>query len=1172
MKSAWQLGMAAAFGLSLTLVHCECDPGLTKTPEPDIEVKNPDTGVTNDQETIEIRFGDVEPGSTLVKQIDLGNVGNAPLIIGGYGLIVDALDMRCPRQSSEFEVQPPAQQFNPGQRALLSLVYVPRDGGEDCAILRIQSNDPDESEKDLRVYLFGRGAAPKLCVSTPVIDFGEVYINTHASKEVELSNCGTKPLVIQSLLPQRSFPPFSIDSVPTLPTAPLEPGDAIAVSFGFESATPGDYDDESTSAGMAQVNSIGPVNPQSFLVLKARAVTPPVCDLQVVPRAVNFGHVRQGQDRTVALLVQNRGRLPCTIQSFERTSGSADFSLETGAAPPTRTLPPGATDMPAPAIRFAPSSEATLNAVFTLTSDDPDEATIAISVEGDSTPVSGCLIEPDPSVLNFGIASTSQTNSLTTALTNVGDETCTIKSVAVVEGGVDFSAQALSIPVIGSPVLPGEALDQVVDFRPASPGDKTGRMRVVFKLAALEWPLPPDQTTDVLLYGSASAPTICIDPMLVDFGEVPARQRVCQLVTVSNCGNSELILRGVTLQSGSSDSFTITPPGGLPGAMAPGTSATVEVCYAPLNTDGDFGAIEIISDDPDDSTAVVLVRGNAAGLCPPVLRCRPRALDMGELDTDMGGTRTIVCTNYDPLLVVTVSAVTITTPNQFSVSADVPTVLGPGDQLAVQVSFAPGWEGTYTAVVELISDDACEQNTVSVVARGVPPRLPACIPPQSFSPQTLWSWERSSVEPDADQVWVSPLVTNMTDDNGDGLIDVNDVPDVIFTAFDAREYRQNTDISGGSIDHANDPIRGYLRVVSGDDGHEIYSLGGEANALSSETTVAVADIDGDNRPEVVAVKWLLLEGEELISGMGKTFGKYKYGFLMAYEHDGTFKWQSEEWRGQKEDLEDSGGIAIADMDHDGFPEIVYGANLFDRNGHRLWVGEAGRGNNGHGAQSYPVNIDNQGSLELVAGNTVYRGDGSVLWHRDDLGDGPSLAVDLDGNGTPEVVLHNNDGEGCGGSLYVLNGLTGATVSGPWNIPNPNPPDDNPDQEGVQCSSPITTIPSASDYDGDGLPEIVVANQSAITAFERDGTIMWTAEIWDNTGMAGPAGFDFEGDGRYEVVYADESKAWAFSTTGVAPNFSFATIYEADRASKTIAEVAVVADVNNDLQAEMLVAF
>jgi len=1165
--------MALLFGLSLTLARCECDPGLSKVPAPDIEVKNPDTGVTNDQQVVEIAFGDVEPGASLVKKIDIGNVGTAPLIIGGYGLVVDPLDARCPRQSGEFEVQPPSGEINPGDRVLLSLVYVPRDGGADCAILRIQSNDPDDSEKDLKVYLSARGAAPKLCADFSVIDFGDVNINTHASKDVQLSNCGTKPLVIQSVLPQRSFPPFSIDTTPTLPSSPLEPGAAITVSFGFESATPADFDDEATSAGMVQVNSVGPVNPQSFLVLKARAVTPPVCDLQPMPRTIPFGHVRQGQSRSYNLLIQNRGRLPCTIQSFGRTAGSSDFTLETGTAPPERTLAAGASE-PA-TLKFTPSSEATLNAVFTLQSDDPDEASININVEGDSTPVSGCLIEPDPSVLNFGTASTSQTTSLTTALTNVGDETCTIKSVSIVQGGADFSAQALSIPIIGSPVMAGSAMDQVVDFRPASPGEKNGIMRVVFKAAAMTFPLPPEQHVDVVLYGNASAPAICVNPMLVDFGVVTARQQVCQSVTIDNCGNSELLLRGVALQSGSDTSFTITPPGGLPSAMQPGTSATVQVCYTPTDTDGDFGAIEVISDDPDDSTTVVLLRGNAGAMCPPLLVCRPRNLDMGEIESDVAATRTIVCTNYGTEAVFADDVTMTPTPTPggpFAVSANTPVVLGPGDQLAIQVTFGPGYVGTFTATVDVVSSNACTQNSVGVVANGVEPDLPRCIPPQSFSPQTLWSWEASAIEPQATQVWTSPLVVNMTDDNGDGLIDVNDVPDVIFTSFDAAEFRANTDISGGSIDKANDAIRGYVRVVSGDDGREILSIGTEAYAASSETIPAVADIDGDNKPEIVAVKWLLLPGEELISGMGKTFGKYKYGYLIAFEHDGTFKWQSEEWRGVKEDLEDSGAVSIADMDHDGFPEIVYATTVFDRNGHRLWSGEAGRGNNGHGAQTYPVNLDNQGSLELIAGNTVYRGDGSVLWSRDDLGDGASFAVDLDGNGTPEVVLHNNDGEVCNGSLYVLNGLTGATVAGPWNIPNPNPPDDDQNTEGNQCSGPITTIPAAADFDGDGLPEIVVANQSAISVFDRDGTILWSADIYDGTGMAGPCGFDFEGDGRYEVVYADETKAWAFSTTGTAPNYSFTKIYEADRASRTIAEVAVVADINNDLQAEMLVAF
>ncbi|MFH1807199.1 MAG: choice-of-anchor D domain-containing protein [Pseudomonadota bacterium] len=1148
----WRRGTALVSLLTiLGLARCDCGTELTEIPTPDIEVMDPETGTRNDQSPVFITFGDVQPGATLTKKVQIRNAGTAPLVIQGYGLLVDSGDSHCPAPSAEFELQPAPQQFNPEEQKQLNIVYVPRDGGEDCAILRIASNDPDEAE--VRVYLTGRGAAPKLCVSTSQVDFGEVNINTHETRDVTLSNCGTQPLTLQTLTPQRSFPPFSIDTAPTLPHGPLAPGDTVIVTFGFESATTGDFSDPSSSAGFLQIDAVGPINPTSFLVLTAVAITPPACDLDAVPRSVQLGHVRPGQSRSYDVALINRGRLECSLQSITRTAGSTDFTITAGGAPPARTIAAGGQSTVT--FQFAPSQSALANATFTVASDDPAEATFDIQLEGDGTIPSGCFIEPDPLSLNFGTASTSQTTNLSVVLNNIGDEVCLVRKAEISQGAPDFFVGNIGFPIIGAIVPAGDSLSVPVSFKPVSEGPKTGRLRIEFKEQGFG---TPTQNAYVDLVGNGSAPQICVDPSLLDFGTVNTGQRPCAPVAVSNCGQTELNLRGVVLQSGSSQAFEVTPPAGLPGALQPGQSINVQVCYRPDDMGGDLGAIEIISDDPDDNTTVVLLRGNASGLCPPFLACEPDTLDMGDIPSDQPATRTVICTNYGTE-VVSISSVAVSPAPPFAVSAVQPAVLGPGDQLAVQVTFGPGYVGAFTAQVSIHSNACHPIINVDVTVAGVEPNLPPCIPPRTFSPQTLWRWDGSAVESAADQVWVTPMVANMNDDNGDGLVDVNDIPDVIFNSFDGAEFRSNTNLQNDNGDHMNDPIRSYLRIVSGDDGHEIVSVGGEQYAMDSEVNMAVADIDGDNLPEVVGGKWLVLEGTEILSGGPKLNGKFKYGYLIAFEHDGTFKWVSEEWRGSEDDMENSGAVSIADVDKDGFPEILFGHNLFDRNGHLLWTGTEGSANSGHGPQTFAVNLDGQGPMEIVAGRTVYRSDGSVLWNRDDIYDGNPIVIDVDVNGTPELVLRNDQ-------LHILNALTGATVAGPFDIPNPNPETD----ENGNASGVIPTIPAAADFDGDGRPEIVVANQSAVVVFEADGTVLWMADIYDGSGMAGPSAFDFEGDGHYEVVYADESKAWAFSTVGGSPGFL--KIYEADRSSRTIAEIATVADINNDGRAEMVVVF
>jgi hypothetical protein len=52
-------------------------------------------------------------------------------------------------------------------------------------------------------------------------------------------------------------------------------------------------------------------------------------------------------------------------------------------------------------------------------------------------------------------------------------------------------------------------------------------------------------------------------------------------------------------------------------------------------------------------------------------------------------------------------------------------------------------------------------------------------PPNSFEPEIQWAWTGPNGEPYS---IVTPLVANLTDDNGDGEIDLCDVPDVVVVA------------------------------------------------------------------------------------------------------------------------------------------------------------------------------------------------------------------------------------------------------------------------------------------------------------------------------------------------------------------------------------------------------
>ena len=83
--------------------------------------------------------------------------------------------------------------------------------------------------------------------------------------------------------------------------------------------------------------------------------------------------------------------------------------------------------------------------------------------------------------------------------------------------------------------------------------------------------------------------------------------------------------------------------------------------------------------------------------------------------------------------------------------------------------------------------------------------------------------------PQWDQESVAPAVANLTDDNGDGLIDPNDIPDIVVVAFAGSNY--HTD--------------GMMYVLSGDDGRVHFSV--SSPRFGPGCGVAIGDVEVGER-------------------------------------------------------------------------------------------------------------------------------------------------------------------------------------------------------------------------------------------------------------------------------------------------------------------------------------
>ncbi|NUP07893.1 MAG: VCBS repeat-containing protein [Polyangiaceae bacterium] len=439
-------------------------------------------------------------------------------------------------------------------------------------------------------------------------------------------------------------------------------------------------------------------------------------------------------------------------------------------------------------------------------------------------------------------------------------------------------------------------------------------------------------------------------------------------------------------------------------------------------------------------------------------------------------------------------------------------------------------------------------------------------PPGEFAPGLDCAWNgpaAGSPYQAYDDVVMTPVVANLTDDNGDGMVTLDDIPDVAFITYRLQE--------DGCCN-----TQGVLRIVSGGcnaDGsmtehvsigaNEIQADIGTAGIwLDNSGGLAAGDIDDDGSIDLVAT--------------------VQNGGTIAFERDGSVKWFQPTYPARAAGDHLAGTTpSIADIDGDGAPEIIQGRVVLNgEDGSLQWVGTAGVGTNGFlGPVSSSGDIDLDGKLEVLAGATAYADDGTPKWTFDFLGD-PITAANCQSSNFPcdgftATGNFDQDDEGevvivRAGKIYIVN-----HDGTPMLDPTTNQP--------VVVSIPVDDCgkneggpPTVADFDGDQVAEVGVAGSDFYIVMDleclatplpancSDPGIRWKVANADcSSRVTGSSVFDFDGDGKTEVIYNDEQYFRIFDgTTGN-------VLTQIENHSHTRLEMPIIADVDNDGNAEIV---
>ena len=350
-----------------------------------------------------------------------------------------------------------------------------------------------------------------------------------------------------------------------------------------------------------------------------------------------------------------------------------------------------------------------------------------------------------------------------------------------------------------------------------------------------------------------------------------------------------------------------------------------------------------------------------------------------------------------------------------------------------------------------------------------------------------WTWRGLETDTDIAQVMMLPAVGNLTDDDGDGLVTEEDIPDVVAIAFDGAD--------GRAAESLGSTVSARLVLISGDTGETIW----ERSGFYWKGGPAVADINGDGQSEIVAIT----SDRRIIAVDGRGEDVWISSATTGYTYPHA---------------------NVADVDADGSPEVLVDELVLSGSSGALKL-SLSIPSEMIGRMTVAADIDLDGQQEIIAGNTCYSSTGAVEWQSPLVGTYGHWAAILNADeddyaevimvGEGELILHEHDGT----QTYRV--PAGTTQPGP---------------------------PCVADFDGDEQAEIAWASSSRFNVYELDGTVLWTQSIVDASGLAGCAGYDVDGDGAYEVIYADERQLYIFDgSTGairfVQPGHASGTIFE-----------------------------
>ena len=376
-------------------------------------------------------------------------------------------------------------------------------------------------------------------------------------------------------------------------------------------------------------------------------------------------------------------------------------------------------------------------------------------------------------------------------------------------------------------------------------------------------------------------------------------------------------------------------------------------------------------------------------------------------------------------------------------------------------------------------------------------------PTNDFGAEVKYAWGGDAAGHPND-VMMTPIVIELDDDNCDGKVTQDDIPEILFSTFTGGAYFK----------------QGTLHAISLKDGAFVEKFT-VPNVTQPGAGLAAADLDSDGIPEIVGCMNPGPAGVSCCDAQAQNTG------VIAFKADGSTFWTQPDTTkvhcGYDHPL-------IADVYQDGTPEVLVGWTLLDGTTGAVAM-ELDPAHSWGQKLMGMADLDGDGLLDITSGIKAVRSDGTKIWDLTGVVTNGYHAVgDFDLDGTPEVVIISSGGPHTMSLVrHDPNDPTGAQVI----------------RSGVDINNGISTMafcnagseygggpPTVADFNGDGTPDVGAAGAVGYIVFS--GALMMDPNVADadidlwfktthdcSSAVTGSSVFDF--DSVYGLVDGSASR-------------------------------------------------